>query len=74
MRLVKEVNARQLRSTPGHTLGQAETDDTKVRSDPSLALVYIVPEPRMAHYMEASTCIFNIYTKYVLLEDIHVYS
>ena len=71
---VKEVNARRLRAAPGHTLGQAESDDTKVRADPSLALGYIVAVPRMAHYMETSTRIFNIYTKYVSPEDIHVYS
>ena len=71
---VKEVNARRLRSAPGHTLGPAESDDIKVRADPSLALGYIVAIPRMAHYMETSTRIFNTYTKYVSPEDIHVYS
>ncbi len=71
---VKKVNAQRARSAPGHTLGQAESDDTKVRSHPSLALGYIVAVPRMAHYMETSTRIFNTYTKYVSPEDIHVYS
>ncbi len=71
---VREVNTRRAKAAPGHRLEKAESDDTKVRSNPSLALGYIVAVPRMAHYMETSTRIFNIYTKYVSPEDIHVYS
>ena len=71
---VKEVNARRLRDAPNRQFTGTEYDDTKVRTDRSLALGYIVAVPRMAHYMQASTRIFNIYTKYVSPEDIHVYS
>ena len=71
---VREVNARRAKAAPRRRLGPAESDDTKIRADPSLALGYIVAMPRMAHYMETSTRIFNIYTKYVSPEDIHVYS
>ena len=48
--------------------------DTALRADPSLALDYIVAPPRMAHYMDWSTRIYNIYLKYIAPEDIHVYS
>ena len=39
-----------------------------------MSLDYIVAPPRMAHYMEWSTKIYNVYLKYIAPEDIHVYS
>lgn len=71
---VKEVNAQRLRYAPKHEFTSTQSDDTLVRTHPEIALGYIVAVPRMAHYMEASTRLFNIYTKYVSPEDIHVYS
>lgn len=41
---------------------------------PKEPLEFIVAEPRMAHYIEYSTRIFDIYLKYVAPEDIHTYS
>lgn len=35
---------------------------------------FIIAPPRMAHYIEVSSKIYNIYLKYVAPEDIHVYS
>ena len=35
---------------------------------------FIIAKPRMAHYIEVSTKIYNIYLKYVAPDDIHVYS
>lgn len=35
---------------------------------------FIIATPRMAHYIEYSTRIYNIYLKYIAEEDIHVYS
>jgi DNA polymerase V len=35
---------------------------------------FIIAPPRMAHYIEVSSKIYNIYLKYVSQEDIHVYS
>ena len=46
----------------------------ELNSNPSLELDYIVAPPRMAHYMEYSTRIYNVYLKYIAPEDIHVYS
>lgn len=34
----------------------------------------MVALPRMAHYIEYSTRIYDIYLKYISPEDIHVYS
>lgn len=39
-----------------------------------LAVDYLIAPPRMAHYMEYSAKIYNIYLKYIAPEDIHVYS
>lgn len=71
---VKEVNAQRLRSAPGRQFSGSTSDDTVLRADPSLALDYIVAPPRMAHYMDWSTRIYNVYLKYIAPEDIHVYS
>jgi DNA polymerase V len=45
-----------------------------LRSDPTLAVDYIVAPPQMAKYMDYSSRIYNVYLKYVAPEDIHVYS
>lgn len=37
-------------------------------------MTYIAAPPRMAHYLEISTEIYNIYLKYISPKDIHVYS
>ena len=37
-------------------------------------ITYITAPPRMAHYIQYSTMIYDIYLKYVSSEDIHVYS
>ena len=71
---VREINAQRQRSAPDRKLALASSDDTVVRSSPSVGLDYIVAPPQMAHYMEWSTRIYAVYLKYVAPEDIHVYS
>lgn len=71
---VKEVNARRMRSAPGRQFTGSSSDDTELKADPSLAVDYIVAPPRMAHYMEWSTRVYNVYLKYIAPEDIHNYS
>jgi DNA polymerase V len=71
---VKEVNAQRKTCAPGRTLNGASSIDTEIKSNPSLALDYIVAKPQMALYMKRSTEIYSIYLKYVAPEDIHVYS
>ncbi len=41
---------------------------------PDVAIDYLIAPPRMAHYIEYSTKIYNIYLRYIAPEDIHVYS
>lgn len=71
---VREVNAQRLRSAPGRQFTGSSSDDTALKADPGLALDYIVAPPRMAHYMEWSTRVYNVYLKYIAPEDIHNYS
>lgn len=71
---VKEINAQRQRKAPGRKLTGASSDDREVKSHPEYALDYIVAPPQMAHYMEWSTRIYQVYLKYVAPEDIHVYS
>ena len=71
---VKEVNTRRLRSAPGRQFTGSSSDDTALKTDPGLELDYIVAPPRMAHYIEWSTKIYNVYLKYVAPEDLFAYS
>ncbi|MBQ7792331.1 MAG: DNA methylase, partial [Clostridia bacterium] len=71
---VKEVNEVRLQKTPdGKFLGTSHQAD-ELSQNPALSLDYIVAPPRMAHYMEYSTRIYDIYLKYVSHDDILVYS
>ena len=71
---VKEINAIRRERAPGREFTGSSCQDPELKANPSLALDYIAAPPRMAHYMECSTKIYNIYLKYVAPEDIHVYS
>ena len=70
---VKRINSERQRAcrcrlTPGCYA------DSEIRQNPALSLDYIVAPPRMALYMEYSAKIYEIYTRHVSPEDIHVYS
>lgn len=71
---VKEVNIQRLRKAPGRKFMGKSSHNPDLQNDPSLELDYIVAPPRMAHYMEYSTRIYDVYLKYIAPEDIHVYS
>ena len=71
---VAKVNALRRQHAPQSRLTGRSSDDGIVRKDPSVALDYIVAPPKMAHYMEYSTRIYNIYLQYFAPEDMHVYS
>ena len=49
-------------------------NNIELNQNSNLEISYIVASPRMAHYVEYSTRIYNIYLKYIAPEDIHVYS
>ena len=69
---IKEVNAERRRAA-GRLMGSS-CDAIALQRDPTLAVDYLVASPRMAHYMEYSTRIYQIYLRHVAPEDIHVYS
>ena len=71
---VRELNALRRTRAPGKTFTGKSWDADALAADPALEIDYIVAPPRMAHYMECSTRIYEVYLKYVAPEDIHVYS
>ena len=71
---VKAVNRERARVAPGCRLTGESFNDPELRSNPALAVSYVIAPPKMAHYMKISTEIYDIYTRYISPEDIHVYS
>ena len=71
---VKAVNVQRRRRAPGGMFRGKSCVAAELERDPSLELDYVIAKPQMAHYMEVSTQIYNIYLKYIAPEDIHVYS
>lgn len=71
---VRELNAERLCKLPERTFSGVSFSDTELKASPSISLDYIIAPPRMSHYIEYSTRIYNIYLKYIAPEDIHVYS
>ena len=71
---VKEANRLRKRFAPGGEFSGASFDANELKRDTSLAIDYIAAPPQMAHYMEYSAKIYQVYLKYVSPEDIHVYS
>jgi len=73
---VRQVNAERSRQGGWDMSGGqgSSFDDNELKSHPQWALDYIVAPPRMAHYIEVSTRVYETYLKYIAPEDIHVYS
>jgi DNA polymerase V len=71
---VKEANAQRKTDAPNRRFVGSSYNATELNEHPELAIDYITAPPRMAHYMEYSTRIYQVYLKYVAPEDIHVYS
>ena len=71
---VREVNAARRRQASGHELTGSSSDANVLKYSSNMALDYIIAPPQMAHYMEVSTQIYQVYLKYFAPEDMHVYS
>ena len=71
---VEEVNRERRRRAPGGKFTGSSCDAVELTKRPDLALDFIAAPPQMAHYMEKSSQIYQIYLKYVAPEDIHSYS
>lgn len=70
---VREVNYERRQAAEGSFTGKS-VNDTELKAHPDWELDYIAAPPRMAHYIEVSTKVYQTYLKYVSSEDIHVYS
>ncbi|MBQ4537538.1 MAG: DNA methylase [Lachnospiraceae bacterium] len=71
---VREANAERRRKAPGQKFTGKSHFAEELAEHPEWEISYIVAPPRMAHYMEYSTRIYDIYLRYIAPEDIHVYS
>ncbi len=71
---VKQVNNERRYKVPNHILEGNSYNTDELKENPNLELSYITAVPRMAFYMNYSTRIYNIYLKYFVPEDMHVYS
>ena len=71
---VKTVNDERKQKAPEQRFLGESYDAKELLNNPSKRISYLVAPPRMAHYIEYSTRIYNIYLKYIAPEDIHVYS
>ena len=71
---VKTANEIRKLKAPNKVFCGSSDDSIELQKNPSLKIDYITAPPRMAHYMEYSTKIYNIYLKYIAPEDIHIYS
>lgn len=71
---VKDVNYHREKKAPYRRFTGSSYLASELNSNPSLKLDFIVAPPQMAHYMEVSTRIYEIYLRYIAPEDIHVYS
>ena len=71
---MKLMNAMRRQNIKGRKFEGSSYDIVELEKHPEKEIDYIVAPPRMAHYIEHSTRIYNIYLKYVAPEDIHVYS
>ena len=71
---MRRVNAQRLQRLPNHEFTGKSCLASELGQNPSLQLDFVIAPPQMAHYMEISTKIYEIYLRYIAPEDIHVYS
>ena len=71
---VRQVNAERQSENGGRPFNGASADSEELTAHPDWKVDFVVAPPQMAHYMEVSTRIYQIYLRYVAPEDIHVYS
>lgn len=74
MQKAEMINRERLRKNGYHAFSGVSASAKALETDASLQLQYLVAPPQMAHYIQISTQIYQIYLRYVAPEDIHVYS
>lgn len=71
---LRTVNRQRLDRLPVQRFVGTSTSAVELAEHPDWEVDYIAAVPRMAHYIDYSCRIFDIYRKYVSADDIHVYS
>ena len=71
---VRRANVMRKKSAPGGRFTGSSVQAPELAAHPEYQIDYLIAPPRMAHYMEVSTRVYDIYLKYAAPEDIHVYS
>ncbi len=71
---VKEANSARKVANGGRQFTGTSFYADELDVNPSLAIDYVVAPPQMAHYIQVSTQIYDIYLRFVSAEDMHIYS
>ncbi len=71
---LRDVNFDRLCHSPEGLFHGKSVSDIDLKVHPDWEVDYIAAPPRMAHYIEMSAKIYDIYLKYIAPEDIHIYS
>ena len=71
---VKEINKVRRKDNGYKKFTGKSVNDDILKKDKTKELDLIIAPPRMAHYIDYSAKIYNIYLKYIAKEDIFVYS
>ena len=71
---VKEINMIRRKANGYKKFSGKAVNDDILKKDKTKELDLIIAPPRMAHYIDYSAKIYNIYLKYIAKEDIFVYS
>lgn len=67
VQIIRQVNSKRGR--------KGKSFSAKILNQhPEIAVDYLVAPPRMALYIDYSTRIYNVYTRFIAPEDIHIYS
>ena len=71
---VKEINNERQKKAPNKRFTKESSNINELKEHPEYKLSFEIASPQMAHYIEISAKIYNVYLKYISSEDIHVYS
>ena len=71
---LREVNYTRLSHSADGIFHGRSARDSDLQAHPDWEVDYIAAPPRMAHYIQMSARIYDIYLKYIAPEDIHIYS
>ena len=71
---VKEINKLRRKENRYRKFSGKSVNDDILKKDKTKELDLVIAPPRMAHYIDYSVKIYNIYLKFIAKEDIFVYS